>query len=559
LYFVDERMGVKSMSPQMDWYLHEVERYEQLGYLRKKTLMEELEIIAEQFPHNIAVVEGNRRLTYQELLQEIEQLSIGFLSLGWQQGDRVLLQLPNTIEFITVLFSLLKIGVQPVLMLPSHREIEIDTIAKMVQPIAYICCNAHLGFQYECMAAQVIPQHKSIRYVVAVEDSTVQWPTYFTHVTLNQLKERNYTLTASVSPHYRDTALYLLSGGTTGVPKIIPKIHEAYAYNALACAEKCGVTTETVYMAVLSISHDYPLCSPGILGTLFTGGTVVLCQTSSFDEAFHEIEKERVTHTSIVPTIASLWLEASEWYEDLDMSSLEVVLIGAAHIAQETAVQFIDKFQCKIQQGYGLGEGITCFTALNDPVEIVTSCQGQAISVGDAIKIIDELGREVPQGELGELVAKGPYTFGGYYQAPTLNAESFTVDYFLRTGDKARITSEGNIQIVGRVREQINRAGENVIPSEIESFLRTHPVLKDAAVIGLPDKELGERICAFLVTDGQRIERDEICSYLFHMGVAQYKLPDQVIYAERLPFINVGKVDKNKLKQIAMESEASMH
>lgn len=552
-------MGAEIMSSQIDWYLHEVERYEQLGFLRKKTLMEELEIIAELFPSNIAVVEGNRRLTYQELLQEIEQLSTGFLSLGWQQGDRVLLQLPNTIEFITILFSLLKIGVQPVLMLPSHREIEIDTVAKMVQPIAYICCSTHLGFQYECMAAQVIPLHKSIQYIVTVGKSTVQWQATFTHVTLNQLKESNNSVAVSDLPHYRDTALYLLSGGTTGIPKIIPKIHEAYAYNALSSAEKCGMTPETVYMAVLSISHDYPLCSPGILGTLFTGGKVVLCQTSSFDEAFQEIEKERVTHTSIVPTIVSLWLEAFEWYEELDMSSLEVVLIGAAHLEQKTAVHFMDKFQCKIQQGYGLGEGITCFTALDDPIEIVTSCQGRAISLGDEIKIVDEVGREVPQGELGELVAKGPYTFGGYYQASALNADIFTMDYFLRTGDKARITPEGNVQIVGRVREQINRAGENIIPTEIESFLRTHPIIKDVAVIGLPDKELGENICAFLVTNGQKIERDEICSFLIHLGVAQYKLPDRIIYVERLPFINVGKVDKNKLKQIAMEREASMY
>lgn len=138
----------------------------------------------------------------------------------------------------------------------------------MVQPIAYICCNTHLGFQYECMAAQIIPLHKSIRYIVTVGKSTVQWPATFTHVTLNQLKESNYSLVVSDLPHYRDTALYLLSGGTTGIPKIIPKIHEAYAYNALASAEKCGMTPETVYMAVLSISHDYPLCSPGILGTL---------------------------------------------------------------------------------------------------------------------------------------------------------------------------------------------------------------------------------------------------------------------------------------------------
>lgn len=534
-----------------DYFMKSIDKYEELGYLRQKTLVEEFQLIVKQYPNKVAMVEEGKRVTYKDLQLSIDSISKGLRELGIDANDNVLVQLPNRIEFIEVCFSLFKIGARPILALPSHRETELNSIISLANPVAYILQNEFLGFNYENMAKAIIKDNKCIKYVISIDKKIEELPDSVKTKELDDLRMKELQEEDLSLP--REIALFLLSGGTTGTPKLIPKINEAYAYNALASAKRCGITDKSVYMAVLSIAHDYPLCCPGVIGTLLSGGTVVLCKTSSFDEVFEMIEKENVTVTSIVPAIAKIWLEVLEWNNDYDLSSIKNILVGAAKLDNEVAKDLMKKFNCKLQQGYGLGEGITCFTSLDDSDEAVFETQGKPVSDGDEIKIIDELDKELEQGESGELIQKGPYTFGGYYRAPHLNEKCFDSDGFFHTGDKARITIDGNIQILGRVVEQINRAGENVIPSEIEMFLRKHPNIKDASVIGLPDEELGEKICAFIISDKKDISHEEICIFLYKMGVAQFKLPDQIELIDEFPFTNIGKVDKKKLRNMVLQ------
>lgn len=393
------------------------------------------------------------------------------------------------------------------------------------------------------MAKKVAMKQPSISLIITDEPND-------TCISLGDLENQFCTQKDDFMEHqssYQDIALFLLSGGTTGSPKVIPKLHTAYLCNAKAAADRCQVTENSTYLAVLSIAHDYPLCSPGVLGTLSKGGKVVLSSTSTFDEALEWIEKERVTFTSIVPVIANLWVESLALEEHADVSSLDYILLGAAKLEKQLALQLMTQFQCQLIQGYGLGEGITCFTSPDDDIDTIISCQGKPISKGDEFKIVDENGTEVVQGEAGELIQKGPYTFFGYYRLPEINQLSFTSDGFFKTGDKARITEEGNIQILGRVKEQINRAGENVIPSEIESYLLEHDDIVDASVVGVADQELGERICAFVVKKDKELSLTELCQFMIENGVANTKLPDQLVYVESIPYINVGKSDKKKL------------
>ncbi len=532
-------------------FIESIEKYEQLGYLRQKTLINELEFIVEKYPNKTAIVETNKRVTYRELKLSIDTMAKGFQNLGINKNDNVLVQLPNKIEFIEVCFALFKIGARPILVLPSHRKTELNSIISLAKPVAYILQTEFLGFSYEIMSKTIVENNNFIKYVITIDKRIEGYSNKIKSTTLDNLRDKGIKKDDSSLP--REIALFLLSGGTTGTPKLIPKINEAYAYNALASAKRCGITDRSVYMAVLSIAHDYPLCCPGVIGTLLSGGTVVLCQTPSFDEAFEMIEQEKVTFTAIVPAIANLWSEVLEWNDDYDLSSIENILIGAAKLDSDIAKKLIKKFNCKLQQGYGLGEGITCFTSLNDSEDTVFNTQGKPISSGDEIKIIDQFGEEVKNGQSGELIQKGPYTFGGYYKAISLNEKCFDSNGFLHTGDKARITEDGNMEILGRVVEQINRAGENIIPSEIEIFLRKHQYINDAAVIGLPDEELGEKICAFIICDKKGITNDEICTFLYKMGVSQFKMPDQIEVIDKFPFSNIGKVDKKRLRCMMLE------
>ncbi|MGM7636983.1 (2,3-dihydroxybenzoyl)adenylate synthase [Bacillus sp. Hm123] len=520
-----------------------LEHYEKAGYLESLSLADELKNWATTYKGKVALVDQTGSLTYEELYRSSNFLGQGLLARGIKKGDNVLVQLPNNIYFVKVCFALFIIGARPILLLPTHREKDIKNVAKLTEPVAMVIPSSFHGYDYQAMARKVAMEQQSITLIITDESNEE-------FISLRDIERQSYTQNSYLMEHqssYQDIALFLLSGGTTGTPKVIPKLHAAYLYNAKAAAEHCQVTENSTYLAVLSIAHDYPLCSPGVLGTLSKGGKVVLSSTSTFDEVLDWIEKERVTFTSIVPVIANLWVESLVLEEQADVSSVDYILLGAAKLEKQLALQLIKQFQCQLIQGYGLGEGITCFTSPNDDINTIISCQGRPISKGDQIKIVDENGDEVTQGEPGELIQKGPYTFLGYYKSPEINKISFTTDGFFKTGDKARITDERNIQILGRVREQINRAGENVIPSEVESYILEHEEIIDASVAGVADKELGERICAFVVKKDREVSLTELCKFMMENGVANYKLPDQLVYVEAIPYINVGKSDKKKL------------
>ncbi|GIQ70287.1 salicylate synthase [Xylanibacillus composti] len=520
-------------------------KYEQLGYWEPLTLGQHLHRWAERYRDSVALVEGDSRLTYRELDGKADELASGLYNMGIKKGDHVVVQLPNRISFVVVCFALFRIGALPILALPAHRETELDGIFQTAEPVAYIAPDVYLGFDYRPMANRLAKRHPSVRFVITDGDNE-------SGVRLADIGMPPVKLE---QPAYRDIALLLLSGGTTGIPKLIPRTHADYAYNAKAAATRCNLKAQSVYLAVLPVAHNFPLCCPGILGTLSVGGKVVMCQTSSCDEALPLIAQEKVTITALVPSLASMWLDVLEWDRTSDISSLEVLQIGGAMLEEQLARRIMPEMGCKLQQVFGMAEGLICCTSLDDTEQIIQSCQGRPLSADDEILLVDEEGNEVETGEYGELLVRGPYTINGYYRAPEQNRKAFTPDGFYRSGDRARVTAEGNIQIGGRIKEQINRAGEKIVPSEVESWLCAHPDIQDAVLIGLPDARLGERSCACLMTGGKEISLAEIHRFLQDKGVARYKMPDQIVFVDVWPLTGVGKIDKAKLKKLAAGSE----
>jgi yersiniabactin salicyl-AMP ligase len=530
------------MKANKEWLDNAAIKYE-LGYWEPLTLGEQLRSWAEKHQDRVALVEDDIRLTYMEFGRKVDELASGFFRMGIKRGDNVVVQLPNRISFVITCFALFRIGALPVLSLPAQRETELDGIFSLSKPVAHIIPDIFLGFDYKKMADRLVEKHPCVKFIITdgISEKGIG------------LADIGMPPVTMVSPSHTDTALLLLSGGTTGTPKLIPRTHMDYAYNAKACAMRCRLTPESVYLAVLPVAHNFPLCCPGILGTLSAGGKVVLCRTTSCDEAFPLIEKERVTITALVPALVKLWLEELEWDTGIDISSLEVLQVGGSMLDESLAKRIMPAMQCRLQQIYGMAEGLICCTSLSDPEHVIHTCQGRPLSPQDEIKIVDGKGNEVPPGEFGELLVRGPYTIRGYYRASDRRFRNFTPDGFFRSGDRARITPEGNIHIGGRVKEQINRAGEKITPAEIESYLCSHPEIDDAVLIGLPDENLGERSCACLITDNREITLNHIHKFLTGKGVARYKLPDQIEHVDFWPLTNIGKVDKSKLKEKAMQ------
>jgi len=521
-----------------------VDDYSDRGLIEIKTFGEALREWCETYTNRIALIEEGRSISYTQLWKETCGLAELFKKKGLIYKDNVMVQLPNSINFVKVIMALMMIGARPVLMLPTHKEYELEAIAKLAEPVAIVTAISVLGINYVEMAEKTKKKVGSIKRVFT--DGIYSGATDINNV----IPVEDISSAADIMPDAYDISLFLLSGGTTGIPKLIPKIHAAYLCNAIESAKRCGVTADSVYLAALSVSHDYPLCCPGVIGTMAFGGASVLCKTASLEEVLPWIEKAKVTFTSVVPVVANMWNEVMEWCDPVDLSSLKYILIGAAKFETSSAKKLEENFQCKIIQGYGLGEGVTCFTCPNDPTDVSWNTQGTPISTGDILRIIDEAGNEVSAGESGELIETGPYTFFGYYRAPDLNEVLFTKDGFFVTGDKAMKTPEGNLIILGRVREQINRAGENIVPEEIESLIKKSEYIIEVAVIGISDMELGERTCAVAVKNKKELTLAELRKFLSEIGIAPFKLPDQLIYVEQLPYKNVGKVDKKTLKKM---------
>ncbi|WP_437971854.1 (2,3-dihydroxybenzoyl)adenylate synthase [Sorangium sp. So ce260] len=512
--------------------------YRRVGYWRGETFGDLLRARAAQHPDRIALVGDDRRLSYGELDQRADRLAAGLLRLGIQPRDRVVVQLPNIVEFFEVCFALFRLGALPVLALPAHRRAEITYFCEHTEAVAYVIADRDGGFDYRELASQVRREVRTLKHVLVAGQPGE-------HTALESL----YTEPAPLpGPAAGDVAFFQLSGGSTGVPKLIPRTHDDYLYSVRASAEICALDAGSVYLAVLPVAHNFTLSSPGSLGALHAGGRVVLSRRPSPDEAFPWIEREKVTMTALVPPLAALWLESARTTRH-DLSSLKVLQVGGAKLPAEVARRARSTLGCTLQQVFGMAEGLVNYTRLDDPEIITIETQGRPISPHDEVRVVDDEDCDVEDGQVGHLLTRGPYTIRGYYKADAHNAKAFTRDGFYRTGDLVRRTTSGYLVVEGRAKDQINRGGEKIAAEEVENHVLAHPAVRDAALVAMPDERLGERSCAFLVPRGQQPAAREINAFLRERGVAQYKVPDRIEWLDALPTTSVGKVDKKALRQ----------
>lgn len=510
--------------------------YRAAGYWTGTTLGDLLRDTARRLPGRRALL-GDRPLTYAELDTEADRMAYGFGALGIAAGDRVVVQLPNTPEFVIVLFGLLRAGAIPVLALPAHRRAEIEHLAELSGAVAYLIADRHGDFDYRELATTVRAAVTSLRHVLVLGD-----PGPFTGL-LSIARDSG----SLPSPDPADIALMLVSGGTTGLPKLIARTHDDYVYNATASAQVCALGEDDVYLAALPAAHNFPLACPGILGTVAAGGALVFAADPSPEHAFAVIERYGVTVTALVPPLAQLWSAAVDW-EDADISTLRLLQVGGAKLAEVNAREVGPALDVTLQQVFGMAEGLLNFTRLDDDPDLICTTQGRPLCPADEIRVVDENGVAVAPGAVGELLTRGPYTLRGYYRAPEHNARAFTPDGFYRSGDLVRQLPSGHLVVSGRSKDVINRGGENVSCDELEEHLLAHPAVRHAAAVGLPDPVLGEKVCAVLVVTEAMPTLAEIKEFLTARGLATYKLPDVLRQADTLPVTAVGKIDKKALR-----------
>ncbi|MDC3725725.1 MULTISPECIES: (2,3-dihydroxybenzoyl)adenylate synthase [unclassified Rhodococcus (in: high G+C Gram-positive bacteria)] len=520
------------------------ERYRAAGYWTSETFGEFLPARAARFADRTAVVGHDatatrRSITYRELDDASARIAAGLADLGVRKGDRVVLQLPNIVEYTEVLFAVFRLGALPVFSLPAHRASEIGYFCRFSDAAAYVIADEHGGFDYRVLARQVTSEMENPPAVVVAGEAEE-----FT--ALDSLRDRE---PAPITENDSESVAFLqLSGGTTGTSKLIPRTHADYLYSVRESAMICGVDENTRMLVALPAAHNFPMSSPGILGVLHAGGTVVLAPDPSPDTAFALIESEGVTMASLVPPLAQAWLSARARTER-DLSSLQVLQVGGAKFPAEAAKRVRPELGCTLQQVFGMAEGLVNYTRLDDDEDTIVTTQGRPISADDEIRVVDDADEPVPVGTTGHLLTRGPYTIRGYYNAPEHNSTAFTPDGFYRTGDIVRLTEHGYIVVEGRAKDQINRGGEKIAAEEVENHLIAHPAVLDAAVVSMPDQYLGERTCAFVVTEGEVPKALALKKFLRERGLAEYKIPDKVQFVDAFPVTGVGKISRNELRR----------
>ncbi|AFJ01559.1 iron aquisition 2,3-dihydroxybenzoate-AMP ligase [Methylophaga frappieri] len=530
-----------------NWPMDDRQKYLQAGYWCPVTLGQQLANWAQRYGDKTALVDEKGTLSYHELTIQADQTAAGFYNLGIRRDDRVLVQLPNCNEFVVTCFALFRLGALPILTMPAQRENDISALTELAEPVAYIVADNFLGFDYLTLAEKMQQKHACLKQVIVVGRNSGSF------IRFDTLQHEPVTL---AEPEFSDPALLLLSGGTTGTPKLIPRTHADYIYNATASAELCELSEATVYLAALPVAHNFPLACPGILGTLNAGGKVVMAKTPGNDETFDLIEREKVTITALVPPLVQLWISAREW-DNTDISSLRLLQVGGSRCDADLAKQVSPVLGCQLQQVFGMAEGLLCYTRLDDPDDVIINSQGRPLCPDDELRIVDQNGLSVAPGDVGELHTKGPYTLRGYYRAVEHNASTFTNDGFYQSGDLVRMTEQGNLIVEGRIKEQINRAGEKIAVAEVEHLLNQHPEIEKSVLIPVPDRHLGERSCAFIITGSSPLTLQAVHQFLADKGLPRYKLPDQLVPVTSWPLTAVGKIDKKRLLVQAEEAAAT--
>ncbi len=529
-----------------------VKKYRQKGYWHDKTLGEEFDEFVDRYSDRVALSFQGQQVTYRQMGQRVNRLALHFVHIGLKTYDRMIFQLPNEPEFVYCFYAAVKIGVIPIAALPAHREAEISHFAKSCKARAHAVPSRYKAFSHQDMSRKVRKQAPHLEYTFVSGDRADTDSISITRLLNDRIEERvSIESLKKYRPDPMEPAVFQLSGGTTGVPKVIPRTHNDYSANFRRAAEITHTNLDAVMGIAIPISHNFAMSSPGFLGTLYNGGRVVLIPSTKTEEVLEAVEKEKITIMPTPPALLIRWME-SEALSNYDLSSLEVVLAGGAKLNTEVAKRVKPTLGCDFHQNLGMSEGMLFWSRRDDPEDILFNTQGAPMYADDELRVVDEGDHEVPPGETGALLVRGPTTIRGYYNAPEYNKKAFTEDGFYRTDDIVRLYRGRYVSVEGRIKDTINRGGEKISAEEVENHILAHPKVENCAYVAMPDSELGEKGCAFVSTKGnQMLSFDELIEFLKkERRIATFKLPERLEWVREFPMTKVGKIDKKELRSI---------
>ncbi len=507
-----------------------------------------LDKAADIYPERLAVVDSKARLTYAQLRETADRSAIALLDLGLKPLERVLVQLPNWHEFAYIYFALQKIGAIPVLLIDRYRQYEANHLCKLVQASAWIVHEVWGKTDYRPIISDVQKNNPQTRHVIMVRTGDgCPYHRLEELIAPVSRSEQNLHRLQNLRPDPFQIAHMGPTGGSTGIPKVAPHTHNDLLCNMDYAGAAWELNLHDNILLVTPIGHDLTF-TKGFTSIISKYGCAVMLDSSSPESICAAIRQERVTALPCVPTLVSRLVNFDRLTE-YDLSSLQKMYCAGGKSQPELVKAVREKLDCIFINGYGSTEGMTSMTRSHYDLDSICRTVGRPTCPYDTYRIIDEDWRELPPHTQGELVVKGPGVFTGYYKNPEENETAFTRDGFFRSGDLAVIDDKGDIALCGRLKDIVKRAGENINAAEVETLISGHPDVVLVAVVGMPDNEMGERVCSYIQPrTGAKLDFAAIISHLKGLGASVLQLPERIGFVDAMPLTKVGKLDKRVLR-----------
>lgn len=526
--------------------------YRGLGLWKGETLGQFWGTCVERFGDRVAVIDGAAQVTYAELHERALCMARALARWGCQPGERIVLQMPNGVTLLAAFLGAAWAGVVPVLALPKHRSRELVSFAARARAEGVVQ-SAYGPSELSSLRLQLAQEAPSVRFLLsALELAEVQSD-----------RRPGAKSPARATPDPGAVALLQLSGGSTGVQKLIPRTSDDYLYSVRRSAELCQLRSDTRLLAVLPLTHNFTLSSPGALGVLSVGGAIVTLRDPTPSVVLRAIVDQGIDVLPAVPALVRLWADTKLRQSPGERYANLLLQVGGAKLPTALASRLIDEWGCQLQQVFGMAEGLVCYTALDANRETRTKTQGRPMSPWDEVRIVapdDPERRPLPPGTPGELWTRGPYTICGYWDDAAEQEAKFSRDGFYRTGDWVVQSTEGDLTVIGRLGTRINRGGEKVSPEELEAVLSAHPGVLEVLVHGAPDAAFGECAAARVVARPGHLAPtlSELKRHLRLAGLADFKTLDRLEVVSELEKTAVGKIDRSGQQRLtSLSGDAS--
>lgn len=535
------------------WYpftKEECKRYTAKGFWHNLTVCDILDRNAEVVPNKLAFVDENVEVTWKELQQRVNRLAIHLNKLGVGYGDFFVLLLMNTLAIPYLYFALNRLGAIPIMCLPRHRKAEVGYETRLHEAKG-IAIPVGEKFDFAGMVNEIKDEHPYLKiFMTAGGEAPAGWLSL--EELLEQEIEKEYPpdYLEQFKPDPDDMCTEQLSGGTTGIPKGIPRTHNDYICQWDYMGRAAGFTDESVPLVVIPGLHNASLiCDMG--PAIYRGGTIVLCKSPQAEKQFEMVEKYKATTGMLIPIQITYWMQAQDKMKNYDLSSFKCLMSAAEKVRPEFVKWALEDLKINFCNIFGMAEGPMITNRWDSQNEPQMYSIGREIIIDPdmQVKLVDDEGREVKQGEIGEMVSKGPLTFKGYFRNNEENKVAFDKDGFFHSGDLMSLREDGRYNVEGRKKDMIKRAGENVYPAIVEDKITSFDKVAHCAVIGMPDQLLGEKLCAFIQpVKGETISLNDVVVYLKEQGAAVYELPERLEVVDGWPLTPKNAIDKRRLR-----------